>query len=390
MNAKQSFARFVQWLLVFLMVGTSLSAFSAEDENDPKFGFELETRDPLGEITQCAFPYVTAPILLVALTADAIAGGGLGASMTVGWTISIPFTLLGFFYEPLKMPMIRRYQKMIFKLRKYPYHYVDNFVFNEQSRFYLEPLSDMWVRETKNKPATVDELKENSEFINDVVFNKINTLCAGPAWLFGSGHMHIDRDSAFKGNSQLMRDFIVDMINTPGLYLGPYVRDRYTSNDPRRIANIRSVIEKFDADAKKGTVWPLDMLTKYLISAGLTRGSGIFKESAITLKTKIETIELRFLPAHRNAEEMILWAQLFKSRINYLKAHPGVELKPYKIFRGPVETYKEIQDYVTETGLDWEPYRKMLPFWWRWFIGPLAEHRKCNVELENDSLIPAE
>ena len=370
---KQYFFVFVFLLATFAT--PSVPTFAQEQngitEADPLFGFEIETRGPEGElVAPFNFPTLVAGILLLPL--DTVTGLPIiNTYLSVATSAIYPSLFQGSLRYPIQVAWI----KHILKKRGISYSQASNRIINSETGFWIKPSTDVHVMETKTKPSTVEQLQDNTDFLDLTTFNRRTTLGVGGAVFFSSGHIHMDRATAFHENAQLLRDFVADFLNHPGLYLGPYVRDRVTSNDPRRsLGKIRKVIEDFDA----GLISSIEQLALRFQSAGLSRNS--FTGPALTF-SRIQTLEFRFPRAFKNAGEMVLWAQLFKARLNYLLKNPGVELKPFQLFRTPTESYRQIHAYVTEPGLEWEPYKKMLPRRWQWFVAPFAEKTACEATL---------
>ncbi len=270
--------------------------------------------------------------------------------------------------------------------------------------FWLYPAtSNPFVSQVNSSPSTVSGYEANRSLMDRVMFQPSKNFGLRPASFLASGHIHMDQRSAFRGNPQLLRDFIVDILNHSGFISGPLTtHDRLTALSPLRdLQAIRQVIEDFD----RGEYQSVEELGNALWVAGFRRRDIPWVENSINrffyfleeVLSKInlrslpsisadrailvhyDTIEFRFLRSQKSSEEIINFLKLFKARLRFLEENPGVELDPNlsRRVQSPLEKYRHIKDYVVEAGLDWEPYRQMLPRWWRVMTESLLNSSVC-------------
>jgi hypothetical protein len=344
---------------------------SAEDGADhgPKFGLENELRDPVSSLFVTFNPLAVSILLL----AHHALGSPIASVESHANTLSALsyFGLFGSLFSPAWMS-----RGVVFLQKHSSPSNVDvdankSIISNRETGFWLQYGTDPFVIEVRSKPATVADLEANREFIDGTMFDPKRTLGARPAWLLGSGHMHMDLETGFQGDTQLLRDFVVDMLMHPEIYRGPWAGDRFTTwNLGRYAKSILTVIRAHD----EGQFRDFNSFVSALRKAGLSRfptsGNGL------VLSDEFNTIELRFLRAQRSTQEIINFATLFRERVRYLREHPHVQYVAPPKFMTPAEAYRRLELYVTETGREWAEYKKMLPAWWRWIVAPLVEYKR--------------
>lgn len=358
--------------------GLAPSPVEANVDHDPKFGLENELRDPVGSFF-LAFNPLSMSILV-------LANHALGApisSIESHANILNSLSYLGLFVSMLSPASMSKGVAFLQKYSSQSNVDVNGLtISNRETGFWLQYGSDPFVIEVRSKPATVSDLESNRQFIDSAMFDPKRLLGARPAWLLGSGHMHMDLETAFQGDTQLLRDFVVDMLMHPEIYRGPWVGDRITTwNLGRYAKSILKIINAHDAGAFR----EFNVFVSALRTAGLSRfptsGNGL------VLSDEFNTIELRFLRAQRSTQEIINFATLFRARVNYLRAHPFVRYVAPPALMTPAESYRRLERFVTEMGLEWAPYKKMLPAWWRWIVAPLVEYKRKTMARQAERFV---
>ncbi|MCB9060003.1 MAG: hypothetical protein H6622_00605 [Halobacteriovoraceae bacterium] len=224
------------------------------------------------------------------------------------------------------------------------------------NKFHLIAKNDFGVIEFNNSPSTVSFFKENIDFVDEFMFKKTKNLKLGPKGFLNSGQIHIDYVTGLEENPQLLIDFLVDLTNHPGLYRGPLSSsDKFTSKDPlSNIRKFRKVLNYFNSRKSN-----FKRIIRLLKDAGLGRvGDG----HAFSLRK--ESLETRFWRPQYSVHEIILFLDLIKARLNYLKKHPNQKLKPLFPTYFTYTYHKQMKKYVEESGLDWNEYEKILPRSW--------------------------
>jgi hypothetical protein len=236
---------------------------------------------------------------------------------------------------------------------------------------------DPAVLEIQTAPSTVKKLKQIRNRIQTDIFGVAKTLGLKAGFKGSGGHIHIGAESAFGGDANLFRNFLVDFINHSELANGILENDHSNapplqSLTPEQKRGFLEVIKDFDEGRRK---------TIHDIAEGLI--SQVYYESTeetwapaekfhainvvrifeILIFNKSErTVEVRCLRGQSNVDELIAEAELFEARLNYLKKLPG----PLQVTWGPAASDKQgllnaFYRYVTESGLKWETYQKLLP-----------------------------
>ncbi len=364
-------------VLGFLRVELAFSS-SSEYELDPKFGIENELRDPLSR----GVFWTTNP-LVVSLLAQAAYTymDPVQALQHPTWVITEVLPRAVIFSGVAMIPPSWLKRKVIQKILDEKSRNLENDnsefqidgdrLINKRTGFWLRYTYDFWVVEITSRPGRLSDFQGNVELLESVMFSPKKNRGLSPARLFAAGHIHMDLETGFRGNAQLFRDFIVDLLNHPSLLQGPLNGDKATSQSPESyMQGIRSVIRDFDS----GIYATIEELVEALQSAGLSRH---FSGATSVFPTNKGTLELRFLKSQKSSQHLLALLTLFKARLNYIAKNPGQKLRDDLNWRQwPVSSYRELQQYVEQTGLDWASYRQMLPRWFRWVTEPVLAMQK--------------
>lgn len=339
---------------------SSLSTDVVVETIDPKFGIENELRS---SVTTVVFLVNPVSIYLIDLSLKFIGVEpplGIIDGMYIVWGASLSTS---HYVSSIHYELVRGFHMMLQALgfRNHQYEIQGRkYVSRLNPEFWLKPTWDFFVSEVQSSPSTISEYESNRELLDTVMFRPLSNFGLWPASFLANGHIHMDLNSAFQNNPLLIRDFVVDFLNHPGLFLGPLASsDRMTTENPlKKIKAIKKVIQEFDG----GEHQSVEEVAIALNSAGLTRGA--FHGTAINF-FRYDSVEFRFPRAQKNTEQILNLFRLFKARLQFLQENPGVDFHENPMFKTRAEQYEQVRDYVTGAGLEWEPYRKMLPRWWR-------------------------
>ena len=252
---------------------------------------------------------------------------------------------------------------------------------------------DTSVLEFNSKEMTLKDLEILKSRIQQDIFDACEELGMKPKPGVGGGHIHIDLTSAFPEDGKLLRDFMVDYANHPGLAFGTLTMDRGNATPlvklraDQKIA-FRKVIWDFDNGLIKGRNQLAKEIERRVYYNSPVYGEPPQKYMAVNLTrvTKenvpdsFRTVELRALRAQRNAEDLRKIADLFEGRINFLKNQPQrVPLGPLVPPVDDTEVLKQYRSYVSGAGLDPDEYTDLIPERYR-VIQPPKSGRPCATQ----------
>ncbi|HCM38920.1 MAG: hypothetical protein A2Z97_01105 [Bdellovibrionales bacterium GWB1_52_6] len=234
---------------------------------------------------------------------------------------------------------------------------------------------DTSVLEFQSKEMTLKDLDAFHARIQQDIFDACEELGLKPKPGVGGGHIHIDLTSAFPEDGRLLRDFLVDYSNHPGLAFGALSLDQGNATPVAKLRSdqkiaFRKVISDFDYGLIRGRNQLAKEIERRVYFHSPVYGDPSQKYMAVNLTrvTKenvaesFRTVELRALRAQRNADDLKKIADLFEGRINYLKNLPdrvlvGTLLPP----TDDAEVLKQYRSYVRGAGLDPDLYLDLIP-----------------------------
>ena len=102
-------------------------------------------------------------------------------------------------------------------------------------------------------PHSIKEFEKNKKLFQKLVFDTAKKIDLKPHYRIGGGHIHLDKETHFKGNDLLLRNFIVDTMNHPELFMGALSHD-YLNASPLAILHRTSrerfikILEEYDKE----------------------------------------------------------------------------------------------------------------------------------------------
>jgi hypothetical protein len=360
-------------LLCLAIAFFHLAATAETQEINPLFGLEQESRSIVEEGVLIANPF-TLLILGSFLEPTGLLRPLLGTA-----PLLFQFSMLGIISISHGRLVIAKNALIDFLKgnKDYDTNLVTGRITNKKTGFWIEAGRDITVMETRSKPSTVDEYQDNEKIISDLLFSPIKNFGLMPAWINGGGQYHMDVKSAFEGDEQLLRDFIVDLLNHPGFFVGGMGKAFWRAPvGGAYVKKVKEVIDLFDAGKIQG-----DLFNR-LQEAGLKK---MVAPIALRNLSGGKTIEFRSLRTQRSFYELIALMTLFKTKLNYLKQNPGVPWKDVKRSRNPYTSEMQFKEYVEEANLDWKDYERILP-WWRQLmlkVTPRAQVVTCKSVFSN-------
>ncbi|GAB4014953.1 MAG: hypothetical protein Fur0010_13520 [Bdellovibrio sp.] len=238
-------------------------------------------------------------------------------------------------------------------------------------KYFIDVTVDPWVVEVKTSPLTSLQFKNESGFIQKVVFDSAKEIGIKPSELAGGGHIHFDLERAFKGDVKHFRNFLVDSAHNSFLHRGVFGND--SSNAPtfaemnrRQRSAFKKLIAEIDANPKKFTI---NKITKRMTEEVYYRNprnwSPPEKYQNINL-TRVPlkedaTVEIRGLNAQKSMEHFVMLTEMFERRIESLKGLPPIPLDFKLVDDGDLITRLWI--YSHEVGIEFEKMKSFtIPF----------------------------
>ncbi|OFZ51297.1 MAG: hypothetical protein A2428_15780 [Bdellovibrionales bacterium RIFOXYC1_FULL_54_43] len=229
---------------------------------------------------------------------------------------------------------------------------------------------DPSVVEIQAKPVTLAEFTKYRDRIQNDIFEVAESIDLKPDKGSGGGHIHIGTQTAFENDPKLFRNFLVDYTNHPELAFGILEEDfknalpfAKLSEDQR--AAFAKLIQSFDQKPVSVESLARSIETKVY--------RDVRKYNAVNLRrtakygfARNKTVELRAIRTQLSADEYLLHLRLIEARLNYLKTLKD----PVPFLNSPVprltgEKVNAFYRYVTESGLDWDEFKVLMPRTWQ-------------------------
>lgn len=256
-------------------------------------------------------------------------------------------------------------------IKSYRVTYADDWYFNITT--------DPAVVEIQTGPVTAFELKMMKERIDRDIFG-----CARAVGLevmklspkLGTGHIHVGIRSTIKNDLSLLRDFFVDYSNHPELAMGIFAKDRNNAPalvelTPLQQKEFRAVIDEVDT----GQITSVRGFANAIRNRVYTSTPSLFGPSSKFQAFNVDrvgnpeiisgeqTFELRgfTMEMQTSAADLILLDELIQRRIQFLGDRQDRVPLVLKTLRSEKEKVERFSRYVTEAGMDFEPFIKYVP-----------------------------
>jgi hypothetical protein len=227
---------------------------------------------------------------------------------------------------------------------------------------------DTRVFEVTANPLSRKDFETFKDWFQKHLFDKMADISFLPHQQIGGGHLNLDHRRAFNGNNLLFAAFVADLIDHDELYNGVLGdREPLWAQSPADLEPVfreqmfSSILNDYKLDPPvSATSFSADGYTV-----------GYFTEKRAFIRYMPPTsesttlgprLELRFIRPQKSTSEYLALIKLFEARIRYLHEN---DIRPRPEFKQPTLSshYKvrRFHQYVTETGLDFEEYRNLLP-----------------------------
>jgi hypothetical protein len=235
---------------------------------------------------------------------------------------------------------------------------------------------DQGVLEVNAKPMRLNGYVKNAAYMQNLIWNSAKSVGLLPQERMGGGHIHLDIRSHFGNDSLLFRNFLVDLMNRPELFLGGLgfnlkAAPPLALMPPEFIDAFEKVIRRFD----KGKMSREQLMDAINLEVYDLSKHGGRKNHAINLDHR-ETIEIRGNRPQESLEHFIKLIELFESRIDalrefrqpipFIRKDFQTRFKVIKNRSGAVrydleipaeEIERAMKNYVEDSRLNWADYR---------------------------------
>ncbi len=219
---------------------------------------------------------------------------------------------------------------------------------------------DPSVIEVKTSPVSAEGIEKRIALIQADVFETMKKVGLRAPRLDGpwnAGQIHIGTED-FKNIAQL-RNFLADIYNHPELSEGilgldPIEAQMRGKDGGKRL---KEAIEHLDTVIKSTPTASIESVAADLENILPKDGYGV------TFRENFKTVELRFIRAQLNAQQLSDIANLYQARLLYIVSLGDAPIALKKIPRklSAAQKLSMYQEFVEQSGQNWEHYRKLAP-----------------------------
>lgn len=390
MNAKFSF----RWILLSLLFILTIKSTSAQT----RFGAEIELHGKGHQIIHLCMKggvyYLTGAIAypsLAKLNHEDISDVHAAATLGVGFGCYAAFMLdtkisevylnkIATILNPralaseLKLDWIHNQGDMKRSGLKISYPSGDVIVFT----------SDPQTIEVNINPQTAEEIKEKLDFYQREIFDLAKSAGLLPPkqdGIWNGGHIHIDLKTAFGGDPQKFKKFILDFWSHGELARGILVQDFLNAAPIKgqgQMNKIRELVNYLDSLTQKGkTLGKNEIYTLYKNFPRIFNKHSFlgFNSSSMNLKPKFGTLEIRALRSQKDAKSLALITELLDRRIQYTNSQPDHSFSVDAIRNSWTDSEKiqSFQSYIEESGLNFDHFLEIIPK--KYLLSPLTRKK---------------
>lgn len=242
--------------------------------------------------------------------------------------------------------------------------------------FHFTIATDPAVVEVQMKPVTNEEIAKNLHRIRRDIFGAAEFVGMKPDARVGGGHLHIGWLSATGGDLLLLRNFIVDFANHPGIASGLLAYDHFNSPPIQALPEDRQrAFRRIIMEVDSGLITTVAELARRIQTEVYNWNQANWnpphKYHALNLvriadnswREPDKTFEIRSIRAQMSAEEFQMLTRLFEGRIEYLR-HLGKPV-PLRIPREqtPEQAFRQFSNYVARSGIRFAEFREVFRFY---------------------------
>ncbi|MCB0408162.1 MAG: hypothetical protein KDD34_08165, partial [Bdellovibrionales bacterium] len=233
---------------------------------------------------------------------------------------------------------------------------------------------DLNVLEVQAMPITRDEFSNKRDLIHQQIFEMAQQLGLTPHERIGGGHINMDIQSAFRGDSLLFVNFLIDQFNHPELHYGIF--GKHLGNSPPLVAlgdksinRFKSIVKFYKQQIEMGKNISIqeiaEIIEKKVYISNPFKWFSYFHYQAISLQhssqntpSDFQRLEFRFFRPQRNFEEFLLQIEFLEARLEYLRQFSSVldvDI-PSRWVYSDDELIEKFKTLLNEVGLDNERF----------------------------------
>lgn len=254
---------------------------------------------------------------------------------------------------------------------------------------FFEIIMDPMVLEVIVSPMTLEQYQEMRDLLQDLIFNTAAELKLKPHIRIGGGHIHLDVTSHFKNKHLLLRNFIVDSMNHPEIYMGPLNLDLLNAPpmavlDPVIQSHFRKELKLWDnkyySDSEFVQIMREEVYKKTFVDTYPHVQRHASKYQLINFDHWPNTLELRGFRPQKDIDHFIRNVKMIEERLKYLSkfskpiplrfnnyhqqvkwgSHKFIEF--YSVDISYDDSVRKLKKYLEEMGLSWEEYQQDLDY----------------------------
>ncbi len=210
---------------------------------------------------------------------------------------------------------------------------------------WIEIAKDPWVFEVTGSPFTTDDLLQNSQVMENILWKSALEASLKPHWRVGGGHRHIEDSTFFKGDLRTYVNFFTFIANNPEMFMGPLGFD-FTNSPPLALLadEQKQAFVQVLHDVEKGQITTIPDFKK-AIKERVYTGTFFYtvnqqlrpwKHHAVNMAHEVTTEIRSFRPQADLASEMAIDTILLAIR-NYAGKHQGLIPYVQKNYRNQVD-----------------------------------------------------
>lgn len=267
--------------------------------------------------------------------------------------------------------------------------------------FWIDVTRDPGVIEVTTKPGTVGEFHGQSARLQRDVFDLAAEAGMKPDRMAGDGHIHMGLNSAFGEDAKALRNMFADIANHPELAEGLWGFDpkNAPAMDHKKVTALQKVLKRFDDGLietreellgeimvdvyKKEPGYPhlkYQALSLHSVKVPWTdrREKPMTQEEIKAYRLdNTATLEFRGFRPQKDVAMFLREIELLEARVKHLQGLPPVPVVLPSGSGDPYEAVAKFRRYVTEAGLDWNEYKKIMPVEWQMYSFPEPKAASC-------------